>query len=150
MQLSPHFTLEEMIASPTALRKGIDNSPSPEIIANLTALCVNILEPLRANFNAPIVITSGFRCPKLNKAIGGSTTSQHCRGQAADFTIPGFTNDHVANFIAQHFNFDQLILEFPPQGWVHCSWAPSGHERKSVLTAVKSGRSTKYIPGIHP
>ena len=84
MYLSKHFTLDELTKSATATRKGIDNTPNEQALKNLQDLVVNVLEPLRVHYGRPIIITSGFRCEKLNKAVGGSPTSQHVLGQAAD------------------------------------------------------------------
>ena len=84
MNLSKHFTLDELIKSATAQRKGIDNFPTAEHLENLRDLVEQILEPLRVHYGRPIIITSGYRCEKLNKAVGGSKTSQHCLGMAAD------------------------------------------------------------------
>ena len=152
MKLSENFSLSEFTSSQAAARRGIDNTPSKEQIERLRALCINILEPVRKHFSRPVVISSGFRSQKVNAAIGGSSTSQHTRGEAVDFEIPGVPNAEVAEFIVKHLDFDQVILEFytpgvPDSGWVHCSYKPSGN-RKSVLTAVKSSGKTKYLAGI--
>lgn len=146
--LSEHFSLEEMIKSQTAVRKGIKNYPEEAHIAALKLLCQKVLEPVRAHFGKPISVTSGYRCARLNKAVGGSGTSQHCFGQAVDFHVVGVSDTAVAKWISDNLVFDQLILEFPPEGWVHVSYAP--HPRKQVLTAKRGSRGTKYIPGLHP
>lgn len=139
MRLSTHFTLEEMVKSQTALRKGIANTPlEPEVI-RLTALCENVLEPVRMQFG-PTVITSGYRCARLNRAIGGAVSSQHVRGEAADFECVRASNLEVAAWIRDMLEFDQLILEYyrqgvPNSGWVHCSYvAGEGLNRNMVLT----------------
>jgi zinc D-Ala-D-Ala carboxypeptidase len=146
--LSEHFSLEEMIRSQTAVRKGIKNMPNDEQVACLRQVCVHILEPVRAHYGKPISVTSGFRCERLNKAIGGSGTSQHCMGQAVDFHVVGVPDVEVAKWIGANLKFDQLILEFPPEGWVHCSY--DGSLRQQILTAKRTSRGTKYIPGLHP
>ena len=145
MKLSKNFNLEEFTISQMAMRKGISNKPSQQAIENLTKLCKNILQPIRDNFG-PVVISSGYRAPKLNVAIGGSKTSQHCKGEAADFTVPGTDNKTLAQWIEWNLNFDQLILEFYPGGWVHCSY--TDNYRKSVLRAVKEHGKTKYYNGL--
>ena len=138
MQLSKHFKLEEFTKSMTAIRKGIDNTPGSGDIKNLTDLCYGILEPVRAKFEKPIIITSGYRSPELCEAIGSKATSQHTKGEAVDFEIAGISNLQVALWIQNNTDFDQLILEFwkdgePNSGWVHCSFK-EGSNRKQVLT----------------
>lgn len=146
--LSPNFTLAEMTRSSTAVRKGIDNTPEDSHLRALKALCINVLEPIRKHFGAPVLVTSGYRCARLNKAIGGSTTSQHCNGEAVDFTVKGVSDLEVAKWIQANLKYDQLILEFPPEGWVHVSYG--GAMRKQDLTAKKVSGRTKYIPGLKP
>lgn len=148
MQLTPNFTLAEMIRSSTAVRRGINNTPDDDVIEALTLLCKHVLEPVRAHFGKPVSISSGYRAPKLNKAIGGSTTSQHCKGEAADFHVEGVSDLEVAKWISANLVFDQLILEFPPEGWVHVSYC--ANPRKQVLTAKRLSRGTKYLPGLKP
>jgi len=148
MNISAHFTLHEFINSPTAKAKGISNSPSGEHLKNLIDLAQNILEPVRAHFNQPVKINSGYRSPELNTAIGGSATSQHCNGQAVDFEIPGVSNKEVADWITKNLVFDQCILEFwvsgdTNSGWVHVSLKKSGN-RKQKLVAFKNGKKTVY------
>jgi zinc D-Ala-D-Ala carboxypeptidase len=137
-----------MIRSSTAVRKGIDNTPNADQLAALRTLCVKVLEPVRVHFGAPVKVTSGFRCARLNKAVGGSGTSQHCFGEAADFSVDGVSDLEVARWIKANLKFDQLILEFPPEGWVHVSYG--GNMRHQVLTAKRLSRGTKYIPGLNP
>ncbi len=139
MQLSKHFKLEEFTKSMTATRKGIDNTPGAGEIKNLENLCYEILEPLRAKFDKPITITSGYRSPQLSEAIGSKSTSQHCKGMASDLEIFGIPNIQVAYWIQANCDFDQLILEFykkddPAGGWVHVSYNEKGANRKQVLT----------------
>lgn len=138
MKLTQHFTLEEMTKSQTGSRKGIDNTASPEVVENLKQLCENVLEKIRVHFAKPLTINSGYRGPKLNKAIGGAKTSQHLTGQAADIEIAGVDNLVLFSWIRDNLEFDQLILEYhkigiPDSGWVHVSWN-SSRNRKQVLT----------------
>ena len=141
MQLSKHFKLHEFEKSATAIRLGIKNKAGSGEIKNLTDVCYEILEPVRAKFDEkPIIITSGFRSEELCEAIKSSKTSQHTKGQAVDFEIAGVSNLEVALWIQNNCNYDQLILEFwkeededPNSGWVHCSFV-EGSNRKQVLT----------------
>ena len=137
MQLSKHFTLEEMEKSQTATRKGIKNKAGSGEIKNLGDLCYEVLEPVRAKFDKPVTITSGYRSPELSEAIGSKSTSQHCSGEAVDFEIAGISNLQVALWIQNNVDFDQLILEYytgePNSGWVHVSYQ-EGSNRKQVLT----------------
>ena len=141
MQLSKHFKLHEFEKSATAIRLGIKNKAGSGEIKNLTDVCYEILEPVRAKFDEkPVMITSGYRSEELCEAIKSSKTSQHTKGQAVDFEIAGISNLEVALWIQNNCNFDQLILEFwkdeeddPNSGWVHCSFV-EGSNRKQVLT----------------
>lgn len=131
MDLSRYFTLEEMIASQTAVRKHIDNKPSPEIIENLKDTCVQA-DRVRELLGSPMIISSGYRSLKLNAAIGGSKTSSHVHGYAMDFRCPGFGSTlDVFDFLKKALRekgikFDQLISEFQdaPVGWVHIGFGP--------------------------
>lgn len=143
MRLSPHFTLQEMIKSQTAVRRGIPNVPGADQVENLKRLAAGILEPVRAHFGRPFSPSSGFRSPALNTALGGSPRSQHMAGEAVDFEIPGVPNDAVARWIAGNLVFDQLILEYfrpdiPGSGWVHCSLV-DGENRARALTINADG-----------
>ena len=138
MQLSGHFSLKELTQSQTALRKGINNTPSPEHIEGLTDLCVQVLEPTRRHFGKPMVITSGFRSEALCEAIGSKKTSQHAKGMAADFEMFGEDNKTLAKYIKNNLIFDQLILEFynstdPNSGWVHCSYDKNNNRKQSLI-----------------
>ena len=138
MQLSKNFSLSEMEKSSTGIRLGINNKDGSVEIKNLTDLCYEVLEPVRAKFDKPIIITSGYRSPELCEAIGSKATSQHAKGQAVDFEIAGVSNLEVALWLTNNVNFDQCILEFwkdgePNSGWVHCSYK-EGSNRKQVLT----------------
>ena len=139
MQLSKHFKLEEFTKSMTATRKGIKNEPGSGDIKNLENIAYEILEPVRAKFDKPVQITSGYRSEKLCEAIGSKKTSQHAKGQAVDFEIAGVPNIQVAYWIQNNCDFDQLILEFycpddGAKGWVHVSYNEKGSNRKQVLT----------------
>tara|TARA_B100001113_G_scaffold305333_1_gene266036 strand:- start:45 stop:524 length:480 start_codon:yes stop_codon:yes gene_type:complete len=137
MQLSKHFTLEEMEKSQTATRKGIKNKAGSGEIKNLGDLCYEVLEPVRVKFDKPVTITSGYRSPELSEAIGSKSTSQHCRGEAVDMEVIGESNLKVALWIENNLDFDQLILEFwtgeANSGWIHVSYK-DGSNRKQVLT----------------
>ena len=139
MQLSKHFSLSEFEKSSTATRLGIKNKAGSGEIKNLTDLCYAVLEPVRAKFEKPMLVTSGFRSEELCVAIKSSKTSQHTKGQAVDFEIAGVSNLQLAIWIENNCDFDQLILEFWKEeegansGWVHCSYN-EGSNRKQVLT----------------
>ena len=144
MQLTDNFSLAELCKSQTALRKGIDNLPKdPDTVAKMQTLAEEVLQPVRDKFG-PTVINSGYRCKKLNTAIGGSKKSQHCFGEAADIEVPTLSNRDLAEWIKNNLDFDQLILEFyngkdPSSGWVHVSYKDSESNRKEVLTINKQG-----------
>jgi putative chitinase len=150
-QLTEHFTLEEMIVSPTAKRLGLSNTPTPEHIENMRYCCEKILEPVRAKFG-PVTINSSYRAPRVNQAVGGSKTSQHVNGQAIDFEVKGVDNKTVADWVADNLEFDQVILEFYTKGdknsgWVHASIKKEGGNRRQRLIATKSkAGGTKYTP----
>ena len=137
MQLSKHFTLEEMEKSSTGIRLGIKNKAGSGEIKNLGDICYEILEPVRVKFDKPVTITSGYRSPELSVAIGSKSTSQHCLGEAVDMEVIGVSNLEVALWIQNHCDFDQLILEYytgePNSGWIHVSYK-DGSNRKQVLT----------------
>lgn len=126
MNLSAHFSIAEAMKSQTALRLGIDNAPPDDLIPALRNVAERILEPVRRRYGVPIVPSSWYRSPELNEAIGGKETSQHCKGEAVDFEVPGVSNLELARWIEESLWFDQLILEFydgtPHSGWVHCSY----------------------------
>jgi zinc D-Ala-D-Ala carboxypeptidase len=151
MKLTENFSLEELTKSQTAVRKGIDNTPGPEHQENLKSLCEMILQPIRDHFSRVVTISSGYRSPELCTAIGSKITSQHAKGQAADFEIFGVSNKELADYIDQNLDYDQLILEYwnesdPNSGWVHCSYT-DGNNRKQYLKAYKDEQNkTKYEP----
>ena len=141
-RLTEHFTLAEMIVSPTAKRLGIPNAPTAEHIENMRYCCEKILEPVRAKFG-PVTINSSYRAPLVNKAVGGSKTSQHVNGQAIDFEVKGVDNKKVADWVADNLEFDQVILEFysagdKNSGWVHASIKKEGGNRRMRMVATKS------------
>ena len=149
MRLSPHFTLDEMLKSQTALRMGLDNSPGPDQLEALVSLCEFALEPIRNHYERPVIVSSGFRALAVNKAIGSKDKSQHTKGQAADIESPGLDNLELYYWIAENLDFDQLILEYysgePSSGWVHVSYVGS-ENRGQTLRIDKSGVSRETVP----
>ena len=148
MKLSENFSLQELTKSQTADRKGIDNTPSAEHQENLKSLCTHVLQPIRDHFSRVVTISSGYRSPELCVAIGSKTTSQHAKGEAADFEIFGVSNKELADWIHYNLNYDQLILEYwkesdPNSGWVHCSFSQN-QKRRQYLKATKINGATKY------
>lgn len=144
MNLSEHFTLEEMLFSDTAQRLNIDNSPPLEVIAHLT-VAANGMEKVRALLGYPIRVNSGYRCPDLNKAVGGSKTSAHMTGYAVDFVCPKFGAPiQIVKAIAgSSIVFDQCIQEGT---WVHISFDPRA--RRQLLTAHFGAGGTTYTVGV--
>ena len=140
MKLSEHFTLEEFVRSDYAVRHGIDNTPSELVIANLTNHCEYTLEPLRDIVKKPIHILSGYRCYELNKAIGGSATSQHVDGKASDIIVYGMGVDELFELASKYVQYDQVIQEFGR--WVHTS--TSNPARRMKMWAVKEDGKTVY------
>lgn len=143
MKLSENFYLNEFTKSQIAERHGLDNTPTNEVIENLKLLCQYILQPVRDHFKRPVIISSGYRSPEVNRLAKGSPTSQHVIGMAADFEINGLSNLALAEWIRDNLVFDQLILEFwvpedPNSGWVHCSYNQAKN-RKQTLTINKYG-----------
>jgi zinc D-Ala-D-Ala carboxypeptidase len=152
MNLTANFTLEELVKSETALRHDMDNTPGETEIANLKTLCEKVLQPVRDHFQRGVKVNSGFRHPEVNAKVGGSKTSDHCKGQAADIEIPGVPNADLAVWIMDNLDYTQLILEFytpgvPDSGWVHVSYDPT-NLKKQNLTATKQGGKTVYLPGL--
>ena len=149
MNLSRNFSLQELIKSDTAIRKGINNNPNAGQIEKLKSLCENILQPVRDHFGR-VKVTSGFRSEDLCYAIGSSRDSQHAKAEAADFECVGVDNAEVADWIKQNLYTDQLILEVytpgePNSGWIYCSWIPEGR-REQYMHAYKFEGKTKYKP----
>ena len=152
MQLTTNFSLAEMIKSETAVRRDIDNTPGAVEIDNLRVLCEQVLQPIREAYGRGVKVNSGYRSPDVNAAVGGSRTSDHCRGLAADIEIPGVPNGDLAQYVADYFEFTQLILEFytpgvPDSGWVHVSYDPL-NLKKQILTAMRENGKTVYKPGL--
>ena len=151
--LTNNFSLHEMIKSETAIRRDMDNTPhSDEVVQNLTTLCEQVLQPLRDVYGVGIKVNSGYRSPDVNAAVGGSRTSDHCKGQAADIEIPGVANKDLALYIRDNFYFTQLILEgyiegIPDSGWVHVSY-DDNNLKQQVLTAVFVKGRAVYSNGI--
>ena len=139
VQITKHFTLEELCASATAKARGIQNKPNAQQIISLVYLAAYVLEPLREAMHEPIPISSGFRCEQLNRAVGGVSNSQHMRGQAADLCIGGDMKKGRKwfDFIKTHLNFDQLIWEHSSNGtyWVHVSFVHPdfGRNRRQAI-----------------
>ena len=138
IHLTKHFTLEELCASATAKARGIENKPQVQQIIALVYLAVYVLEPLRVAMNEPIPISSGFRCERLNRAVGGVSNSQHTKGQAADLCIGGDIEKGKRwfNYIKTHLKFDQLIWEHSSNGtyWVHVSFVHPDFGRTRMQT----------------
>ena len=147
MQLSKNFTLEQLIKSDTAVRRRIleQGNPSQETVYNLTNLCENILEPLEFAFTKPLRINSGYRCLRLNIAVGGARYSQHVEGKAVDITCAAATNEMIIKAVLNFgIEFDQMIDEFG--SWVHISYN-QGKNRKQVLRATHdTNGKTIYSP----
>ena len=151
MNLSRNFSLQELIKSDTAIRKGINNNPNSGQIEKLKALCENILQPVRDHFGR-VKVTSGFRSEELCLAIGSSANSQHAKAEAADFECIGVDNAEVADWVYMYCQPDQLILEYytpgePNSGWIHASWVEF-QPRAQYLRAYrdKETKKTKYQP----
>ena len=147
--ISEHVSYKEGVYSTTATRRGIDNVPNDEQLANMELIAEKVFEPLRKYVGGPIKINSFFRCPKLNKAIGGSKTSQHCKGLAMDIddTFRVVANSDMYNYIKNNLDFDQLIWEFGDDdnpNWVHVSYVSKEDNRNRCLRASKSGGTTLY------
>ena len=141
MKLSKNFTLEELIRSDTAERLGIDNVPKDEkVIENLRNLCFEVLQPLRDYVKAPVVINSGYRCPKLNEAVGGVKTSQHCSGEACDIRLTSSKQGREwAAWIEDNCRFDQMLLERNKSGavWLHVSCKGDASKNRQSFKILK-------------
>ena len=147
--ISEHISYKEGVYSVTATRRGIDNIPNGEQLANMELLAKKVFEPLREWVSGPIKINSFFRCPELNKAIGGSSKSQHCKGQAIDIddTFRVVANSDMYNYIKENLDFDQLIWEFGDDenpNWVHVSYVSEEDNRRRCLKAYKNNGKTAY------
>ena len=147
--ISKHITYKEATRSVTALRLGIENVPNDYELQNMELIAEKVFEPLRKAVNGPIKINSFFRCEELNKAIGGSSKSQHCQGRAIDIDdVYGYvSNSYMYYYIKDNLDFDQLIWEFGTDtepDWVHVSYVDSDSNRKRCLLAYKEEGKTKY------
>tara|TARA_R110002012_G_scaffold186227_2_gene352885 strand:- start:15 stop:476 length:462 start_codon:yes stop_codon:yes gene_type:complete len=153
MKLSANFTLSELTKSQMATRHGIPNDPKPDHIDNLKALCINVLQPIRSEFEKPVMISSGYRSPELCVRIGSSINSQHSKGEAADFEIHSVSNKDLALWIKNNLEFDQLILEFhneaePNSGWIHCSYSTTENRNQSLIAYRDENNKVNYKPGV--
>ena len=146
-----YFTIEEMTYSQTAVKEGIRNETTPEVEQNLTALVCVVLDPAREKWGKPIHVSSGYRCPELNKAVGGVPTSQHLKGEAADITAGSRReNAELGRLIVKSGCFDQVIFEQSNRectecDWVHVSWKRVGTNRRNVLRLVKGSKKYEQI-----
>ena len=152
MNLSANFTLKELTKSDTATRLGLDNTPDEQALENLKTLCEKVLQPVREHFDKSVSVNSAYRSPESNAAVGGSKTSDHCKGMAADIEIVGVANADLAQWIMDNLEYTQLILEFytpgiPDSGWVHVSYDPN-NLKKQELTATKVAGKTTYLNGL--
>ena len=152
MKLSKNLTLKECTRSITASRKGIDNTPNEKEIANLKQIAENVFQPLRDHFGIPIYVSSGYRSQQLNKAVGGSSVSQHCQGRALDLDADVFgniTNAEIFHYIKDCLDFDQLIWEFGDDvnpAWVHVSYNSPTENRGRVMRAQRKSNAVVYSP----
>lgn len=148
MRVSANFTLDELVVSQTASRRGLANEPPPEAIAELRRLCELVLQPLRDSMGVPVVVSSAYRSRAVNAAVGGAVSSAHLHGRAADIVVPGITPQQVCRRIVElALPFDQVIEEFG--AWTHVAIAsPGAAPRRQQLTARRSGNgSTVYTAG---
>lgn len=146
IQLTPNFTLRELTRSTTAQRLGIDNTPSDTVVVNLLCLARNILQPLRDHFRVPLTINSGYRCPALNRAVGGVANSQHMTGEAADIKAPDrATALNWLIWINLNLSFDQVLLESNASDviWLHvsCRRNPALNRRDMILDVRQRPKS---------
>ncbi len=149
MRISEHISYKEATRSNTALRLGIRNKPKDWQLENMTRIAIEVFEPVRWYFGVPIRINSFFRSVRLNKAIGGSSTSQHCKGQALDLddTYGGLTNWQMFEYIKDNLSWDQMIIEYPSKGimkWLHVSYVNEEQNRKQILVAKRKKGRTRY------
>ena len=148
--ISKHISYKEGVYSVTAIRKGIDNEPNEKQLSNMKLVAEKIFEPVRTHFKVPIKVNSFFRSPDLNKAIGGSTRSQHCKGQAIDIddTYGKIKNSDIYWWIKENLDFDQMIWEFGNNDnpdWVHVSYVSPDKNRNRCLKAYRDDGKTKYM-----
>ena len=147
--ISKHVSYKESVYSNTATRRGINNDPNDDQLYFMELIAEKVFEPLREWVNGPIKINSFFRSPELNTAIGGSATSQHCKGQAMDIddTFGKATNAEMYHWIKENLDFDQMIWEFGDEdnpNWVHISYVSEDKNRNRCLLAYKENKKTKY------
>ena len=150
--LSKHVTIKEGVYSITAKRLGLENNPSEDHLANMKLLAEKVFEPLRAHVGGPIKVNSFYRGPELNKAIGGSSKSQHCQGMAMDIddTYGNMSNADMYKFIKENLDFDQMIWEFGTDenpNWIHVSYVNEDSNRRRCLKAYRTpgSKGTKYM-----
>ncbi len=144
MKLSEHFTLEELTVSETAARKGLDNTPDNDALFDLKRLAL-FLEDVRTAVGKGVRINSAYRAPEVNASVGGSKTSQHCKGQAADIRVAGMTPDQVCQaIIAAKLPFDQVIREF--DSWTHVSIAPKDKQPRKMALIIDKKGTRPYAP----
>ena len=148
--ISDHISYKEATHSATALRRNLNNTPNNEQLKCMEEVAENLFEPLRKWVGGPIKINSFFRCPELNKAIGGSSKSQHCKGQAIDIddTFHRASNAEMYHFIKENLDFDQIIWEFGDDDnpdWVHVSYVSHEDNRGRCLKAYRDKGKTKYM-----
>lgn len=140
--LTSHFSLEELTASQTATRRGYDNTPTPEVIEALRRLCVNVLEPVRQLLCVPIFVNSGYRSQQVNRVVGGTSKSQHCKGEAADLSFKGLSvQEAFERMKASEIIFDQLISEGT---WLHISFTNQRPNRRQCLRATFNDGRASY------
>jgi|TARA_R100000479_G_C6383416_1_gene202059 hypothetical protein len=150
MKLSKNLSLSEVIKSRTADALGIDNTPDEWVTENLRQVAINIFQPLRDAFKCPIYVSSGYRCPELNRAIGGAKRSQHMEGRALDLDADVFgecTNAQIFHWIKENLEFDQIVWEFGDDtnpNWVHVSYVHDGNNRKRCLKACRDDKGKTY------
>jgi len=150
MKLSKNLTLQEATKSATAIKHGISNRPSGEHLSNLIQIANKVFQPLRDYYGKPIAVTSGYRSEALNDLIGGSSSSQHCKGEALDLdadVFGGLENWEIFEFIKNNLEFDQLIWEFGDDenpDWVHVSYK-SENNRGEILSAIQQRGRTTYV-----
>lgn len=146
IQLTDHFKLSEFVRSSTATARGIDNTPNEQVISNLKFLCEQVLEPLRQHFNVPIIIGSGYRCPTLNKVVGGVKNSQHQYGEAADIHIPDeATGKKWFLWMMDNLKYHQLIWEkstpTSTHHWIHVAIRQNGPNSQQVIQNLVKNKS---------
>lgn len=130
MKLTNNFSLEELVYSETAIKNGINNCAYVDVLNNLSNLCINVLQPLRDHFNKPVIITSGYRCKKLNELVGGVSNSQHVKGEAVDLIVLGEDLKDVYNYMKNNLPFDQLLFERSNTAqWIHVSFTTNNRHQ---------------------